>query len=284
MTLKNHVFHTKHDFTPDFAWAAFQLIGEFDSNGISATELVEIAKAVASPLAQRTDLNKLLGGFHELGLIKRSGGHIFLSASGRALGKNLGRYKQGFYAALHCLYIWKWILDGDEKIASPSWSYREVCRQIRISGVIGITPDEIVLRVVSLATELFKTDKVSFSRSSITGVTSWLEVQTPPLIKKDNNRIFRRNTFVAASESVRLHLAVLCSLGKKEVELNPANIRLLAEALLTSDEEAQLAAINFTKESSEFILTDGTQRKIVLSYSEEPFISWIINQKQEVAV
>src|SRR5215204_6347817 len=106
MISQNHVFHTKHDFTPEFAWAAFQLIGEFDSNGISATELMEIAKVIASPLAQRTDLNKLLGGFHELGLINRNDGLIFLSASGRALEKNLGRYKHGFYCAVHCLYIW----------------------------------------------------------------------------------------------------------------------------------------------------------------------------------
>ena len=111
-----------------------------------------------------------------------------LSKAGRFLAKGIGSYETGFHTAVHCLYAWKWIWDGDKKTASPSWSYREVLRQILNSGSIGVDSDEIVLRLVSIAEEDFGKVKVSFSRASVSGVTVWLEGAKyyPSLKKKEN--------------------------------------------------------------------------------------------------
>lgn len=277
MSSHNHVFHTKHDFTPQFAWSAFQLLTELPIEGVTAPELLEIAKILASPLAKRAELSKLLSAFQELGLVERSGSRIALSQSARALAENLAHYEYGFYAAMHCIYVWKWLWDGNTKIASPSWSYREVCRQTFDSAAIGITANEIVLRIVAAANEQFDTDKVSFSRSSVSGVTVWLETQTPPLIKKDNQYLRRQDTFVPTVETLRLHLSAICALGKGVVELNATNVRLLAESLLVSEEEIQLAILDFANDSSEFMLTESALRAIIFRYSNEPFTNWIMN-------
>lgn len=276
MNSSNHVFHTKHDFTPEFAWAVFQLLAELPEEGVSAITLSEIAKTLASPLVKRTELGKLLGAFDELDIIERSKARLILSPSARALAQNFGRYEHSFYAALHCIYIWKWIWDGDQRTASPSWSYREVCRQILNSGHIGVTADEIVLQVVGAASEQFEVEKVSFSRSSVTGVTAWLEAQTPPLIKKDHPHLRRPETLVMPIHCLRLNLTALCALGKGETELNHKNVQLLAQSLLLNEEEAHLAIIDFAKESSEFTITESTPRNIVFKSSNEPFINWII--------
>ena len=71
-----------------------------------------------------------------LGLIEKTREGIALSKAGKSLSKGIGCYEIGFHAAVHCLYAWKWIWDGDKKTASPSWSYREVLRQILYSGSV----------------------------------------------------------------------------------------------------------------------------------------------------
>jgi hypothetical protein len=96
---------------------------------------------------------------------------VRLSFAGEALTASIGRYEIGFCMAVHCLYAWKWIWAGDATMASTSWSYREVLRQILAAGSTGIDVDEIVLQVVAAA-ERFDTGKVSFSRSSVSGVTT----------------------------------------------------------------------------------------------------------------
>jgi hypothetical protein len=76
MALENHVFHTKHDFTPEFAWAAFQLLAELDQEKVTPVHLYEVAQLTASPLAKRADANKLLGALQEIGLIERPRGTV----------------------------------------------------------------------------------------------------------------------------------------------------------------------------------------------------------------
>ena len=175
MKSPRHVFHTRHDFKPDLGWEAFQLLSEIPSDGISASSLHTISKAVGYPLGRLSNLTKLLASMQDVGLIEKTREGIALSKAGRSLAKGIGSYETGFHAAVHCLYAWKWIWDGDKKTASPSWSYREVLRQILNSGSIGVDSDEIVLRLVSVAEEDFGKVKVSFSRASVSGVTAWLE-------------------------------------------------------------------------------------------------------------
>jgi hypothetical protein len=278
MTLENHVFHTKHDFTPKFAWAAFQLLAELDQDRVSPTDLYEVAQLTASPLAKRADLNKLLGALQEVGLIERAHGTITLSEAGQALAVSLGRYEQSFYAALHGIYAWKWIWEGRDKIASPSWSYREACRQILNSEVLGVTSDELVLRVVATAVELFEVDRVSFSRSSVAGITVWLEAQAPPLIQRESQRIRIQDAFIYTSEAMRLHLASLCALGNGQTELNNKSIQMLAECFLYNAEEVYNAVLDFAHNSPEFMLLSGAPYRVIFKNSDEPFINWIINK------
>ena len=79
MSIQNHVFHTKHDFTPELGWAAFQLLTEIGTDGIKPAALHVLAKAVASPLTKRSALNKLLAAMLEVGLVERTHEEVRLS-------------------------------------------------------------------------------------------------------------------------------------------------------------------------------------------------------------
>src|SRR3712207_1813854 len=98
-----HTFHTRHDFTPELGWAAFQLLAELDAEGITPEGLEAAARVLASPLARRADLRKLLLSLEELGLVRRDGDRLTLSGAGRALAASAGRYEAGFNAGVHCL-------------------------------------------------------------------------------------------------------------------------------------------------------------------------------------
>ncbi len=276
MKSRVHVFHTKHDFNPKLAWAAFQLLAEIDSDGISATNLHNVAKVVGSPLIQRSNLSKLLGSMQDVGLIEKTQDGVVLSKGGRALAKGLGGYEIGFRAAVHCLYAWKWVWEQNTKVASPSWSYRQVLKQILSSGSAGIDPDEIVLQLVFTAEEQFKAVKVSFSRSSVSGVTMWLESQALPLIRKEGHRIRYQNASIPMADSMRLHLAALCGLNSGEVVLDDENMQLLAESVLIRPDELVNSIEDFMHDSKEFLLISTTPNRIIFKGTKDPFIEWIV--------
>src|SRR6516165_9159155 len=93
-----HTFHTRHDFTPELGWAAFQLLAEMGCEGTTVEGLEEAAKMLASPMARRSDLRKLMRSMDELGLLSRSDDRLSLSSAGRALADSAGRYEPGFFA------------------------------------------------------------------------------------------------------------------------------------------------------------------------------------------
>lgn len=275
MSIQNHVFHTKHDFTPELGWAAFQLLAEIGTGDIKPTDLHAIAKAVASPLTKRSTLHKLLAAMLEVGLVERTHEGVRLSCAGEALAAGIGRYETGFCIAVHCLYAWKWIWDGDVTTASPSWSYREVLRQLLAAGSAGIDADEIVLRVVSAA-EHFDAVKVSFSRSSVSGVTIWLASQALPLIEKQGQRFFLHNSSAPLADSVRLHVAALCALGGGEATLNDENRQLLAESFLIGADEWVGPVTDLMRDHGEFLFVPTVPNRVIFKGSEDPFIAWVV--------
>ncbi|MYC76283.1 hypothetical protein F4X10_11020 [Candidatus Poribacteria bacterium] len=273
-----HVFHTKHDFKPELGWAAFQLLSEVPTDGISPSGLHAISKVIGSPLAQRNSLTKLLASMQEVGIVEKTRAGVGLSKAGKALAKGLGCYEIGFRAAVHCLYAWKWIWDGDKKTASPSWSYREVLRQILYSGSVGVDSDEIVLRLVSVAEADFGKVKVSFSRASVSGVTVWLESQALPLVKKEGKRILCQNSSIPMADAIRLHLAALCSLEKGEIVLDDEKIQLLAESFLIQRDRLIGLLEDFARDTDEFLFISSVPNRVVFNGSEDPFIEWIVKE------
>lgn len=234
--MQPHVFHTKHDFSPDLAWAAFCLLAQRDTAAPTAAELQQMAQVTASPLARRADLHKLLSSMQELGLVERQDDGYQLSEAGECLASHAGRSETGFRAAVHCLYSWKWLGDARPNVATPSWSYRTVCREILTAGVTGVEQDELVLRVVDAA-RCFGAEKVSFSRSSVHGVAMWLQAQAPSLITRKGSRIFAALPGTVSATSAQFHLTALCRTGNGQSTLNSANVRLLAESWLVSSSE-----------------------------------------------
>lgn len=269
-----HVFHTRHDFTPEFAWAAFQLLTGIGSAGIDTSDLYDIAKATASPLTKRTDLGKLLAAMDEVGLTERKREHVTLSPAGESLARSLGCYREGFCVAVHCLYSWTWLWGGGD-VATPSWSYREVCRQLLDAGTAGVGADELVLRVVSAARD-FQAEKISFSRSSVTGVTMWLEEQSPPLVERRGSRIFTHNISGPMADPLRLHAAALCAYAGGEAHLDSRGVRLLAECFLIPADELIGHVVEFAQASKEFLLIPGAPHRLIFKDSEDPFINWMV--------
>lgn len=276
MKSPEHVFHTKHDFKPELGWAAFQLLADVGPNGVSPVDLQAIAKTVGSPLAKLSNLSKLLSAMQDVGILERLHGKVCLSKAGRALANGVGCYETGFRAAVHCLYAWKWIWDPNAEIASPSWSYREVLTQLLNASSVGIDSDEIVLRLVSTAEATFGTVKVSFSRSSVSGVTMWLESQALPLITKERRRVVLQNSSTAMADTMRLHLAALCAHCRGETTLDNGNMQLLAESLLIRTDELARQVADFTRDSEEFLLVPAVPNLLIFRGSDDPFIEWLV--------
>ncbi len=281
MKSPRHVFHTRHDFKPNLGWEAFQLLSEIPSDGISASNLHTVSKAVGSPLGRLSNLTKLLASMQDVGLIEKTQAGVALSAAGRTLAKGVGSYEIGFRAAVHCLYAWKWVWDGNNEVASPSWSYREVLRQILSTGSVGIDSDEIVLRLVSVAEEHFGKVKISFSRASVSGVTVWLEEQALPLVRREGKRILCQNSSIPMTDAMRLHLAALCSLDNGESVLDNKRLQLLAESFLTQTDGLVGLLKDFVKDTDEFLFIPSMPNRVVFNSSEDPFIEWIIKYASE---
>lgn len=268
-----HTFHTRHDFTPELGWAAFQLLAEIGDAGVGVDELAAAARELASPLARRADPAKLFRSMEELGLVAWAGAKVALSAAGRALAAGSGRHAPGFVAAVHCLYAWTWAW-GATDAATPSWSYRQVCREIRRAGAVGIEADEIVLKVVAAA-EPFEAERVSFSRSSVNGVTAWLGAQTPALVEQMGTRFQRPVAHRPGMTCVRYQIAAICRTGGGSAELVGRAGECLADALLLPREELR-AVLEDSLAGDEFHMLAGASR-VAFRGSTDPFIEWLVN-------
>jgi hypothetical protein len=271
-----HTFHTRHDFTPQLGWAAFQLLAEFGADGTTLDGLEEAARTLASPLARRADPGKLLRSLEEIGLLERSADRLSLSAAGRALAASAGRYEPGFCAGIHCLYAWGWLWGRHPEQATPSWSYRQVCREIRTAGPLGIEPDAIVLKVAA-AGERFGAERVSFSRSSVNGVTAWLKAHSPPLVGQVGTRLHALSHPQPGPTTVRFHAAALCALHGGHAGVQGETAELLADGLLLPPQELPLALEESLGNSPEFHLFGGRALRIAYRGSTDPFLEWIVH-------
>jgi hypothetical protein len=268
-----HTFHTRHDFTPDLGWAAFQLLTAFGDEGVEVESIEQAAQVLSSPLAKRADLRKLIRSMEEIGLIRASGNRLALSVAGAALAAGAGRYPQGFFAGVHCLYAWTWTWAGQDKIATPAWSYRQVCHAIRSAGSVGIESDAVVLNVTGAA-ERFKAERVSFSRSSVNGVTAWLRVQSPSLLEPITGRLHCPTTPCPGLTCVQFHAAALCRHFGGEADLSGKAGEMLADTLLVSPAELRRVIEESLASGTEFHLLNNTKR-IAYRSSADPFLEWI---------
>jgi hypothetical protein len=274
MEKAEHTFHTRHDFTPQLGWAAFQMLAEFGSEGTTLEGLAEAARTLASPMAGRSDLRKLLRSMEELGLLGRSADRLCLSAAGWTLSASAGRYEPGFCAGIHCLYAWNWLWDRRAELATPSWSYRQVCREILAAGPLGIEPDAIVLKVAA-AGERFGAERVSFSRSSVNGVTGWLRAHSPPLVGQAGARLHTLPQLRPGPSAVRFHAGALCALCGGQARVQEENAELLAESLLLPTQELPLVLEESLGSSEEFHLVGVGAKRIAYRGSQDPFLEWI---------
>lgn len=270
-----HTFHTRHDFTPDLGWAAFQLLAAFGEGGVEVDGIEQAAQILASPLAKRADLRKLLRSMEEIGLVRSSGNKLALTVAGVALAGAAGRYPQGFFAGVHCLYSWSWLWAGREAIATPAWSYRQVCRAIRSAGPLGIESDAVVLNVTGAA-ERFKADRVSFSRSSVNGVTSWLRAQSPPLLEPIAGRLHCPATPRPGLACVRFQAAAMCRHCGGEASLTGEHAELLADTLLIPPADLRRVLEEALATGTEFHLLNNGKR-IAYRSSADPFLEWIVH-------
>jgi hypothetical protein len=269
-----HTFHTRHDFTPELGWAAFQLAFEIGRAGAGSSVLENVARAATSPLARRADLTKVLSSLEDLRLLVREGKVVTLTDLGQALAAGMGAYETGFRAAIHCLYAWQWLWEGDQKHASPSWSYREVCRQLLSGPPSGIEFDDLVLRVVDAAS-MFNAERVSFSRSSVSGVINWLKAQTPALAEQAGRKVTRVRGQAPSPTSLRLNLAALCGLEGGRVALHGRALQLLAESVLVPPDELWLPVVEYARDSDEFAFIPGGRGAVVFDHAADDLVRWV---------
>lgn len=274
--MPQHIFHTKHDLTPEFGWAACHLLAALP-DGATPRELLEIACLTASPLAKRSELSKPLAALEDVGLVVRHRDKFALSAAGRALMEGFGQYETGYRAAVHCAYVWGWLWHNTGW-AAPTWSYREVCRQIWTAGPMGLNSDELVRRVVDAAAP-FRAAKVSFSRASVNGVTFWLTSQAPPMVEHKAGRWFAVTDRTPLEDDWRLHLAAALANHNGELILDETSLAALAVSLFVPRAELLDELAVFARASDEFLLLATVPPRLRFNRSTEPFLNWMLTHR-----
>lgn len=274
MTRLAHQFHTRHDFTPTLAWSAFQLLAGIEPEGVTTPTLADLARRTCSPLGARSDPSKVLASLADLGLAEAHDGGVRLTPLGRALAEGTGRTAVGFRTAIHALYAWSSLWERSGR-ATPSWSYRQVCRLLLNGPPGGLYADELVRSVVDAASK-FHASRVSFSRSSVAGVANWLAEQLPPLAQAREQRVTRTMASPGPS-AIRLHLGALCGLSDGRAILDGTALVLLAESLVTPPADLWPVLRAFFDESDEFLFVTGARPSVAFRGSADPFLRALIH-------
>ncbi len=234
MRALTHRFHTRHDFTPELGWETFRLLSLFDEP-TSTAGLKALADQLGSPLRHRKGVEKILASLSDVLLVQKQEDRYCLTSLGEKFSSLDTGWSSVFKAAVHSLYYWLW--DDKYIVANPSWSYKEVCRFIREKGIHGVTADEIVIYVTLSAKKRFNCRSVSFSRSSVAGVTGWLMALDPPLVISQNGRL-RINPLVSPSaDTVDYALAGASSYFGNPIVLHPLVLDLIGVSLLMSGDQ-----------------------------------------------
>jgi hypothetical protein len=121
----------------------------------------------------------------------------------------------------------------------------------------------------------FDAERVSFSRSSVAGVTTWLRAQSPPLVEGHGTTILRARGQPPAPSLLRLNLAALCALEGGKVPLDGEAMDRLAESMLVPPDELWLPTVEYTRESREFCFVQGGKGAVVFQGSGDPFVRFV---------
>ena len=128
-----------------------------------------------------------------------------------------------------------------------------------------------MLRVVQAA-DGFQAERVSFSRSSVSGVTNWLSAQTPPLVELRGKKMARVRGQAPAASALRLNLAAMCALGGGRAALDGDSLEYLAESVLVPADELWLSVVEYARDSAEFCFVPGGRGAVVFERSDDAFV------------
>jgi hypothetical protein len=134
--------------------------------------------------------------------------------------------------------------------------------------------DDLVLGVVDAAS-IFGVERVSFSRSSVSGVVNWLMAQAPPLVEQAGRNVSRVRGQVPSATLLRVNLAAACALEGGRVSLDGPALSLVAESVLVPQDELWLPVGEFARDSAEFAFVPGGRGTVVFDHAEDEFIRWL---------
>jgi hypothetical protein len=137
-----------------------------------------------------------------------------------------------------------------------------------------MAPDDLVLGVIDAASS-FAVEKVSFSRSSVSGVVNWLMAQSPPLVEQVGKKITRVRGQAPSATLLRVNLAAACALEGGRFSLDGPALRLVAESVLVPPDELWLPVVEFARDSAEFAFIPGGRGTVVFDQTEDEFIRWL---------
>jgi hypothetical protein len=259
-----------------------RLIWLAENQDIDFEDILYIAEAIGSPLRRRRNVDKILASLCDVGLLARNSRAYRTTAWAKALRRGAGQWESSFNAAVHALYAWGW--DENCGIATPCWSYREVCQVIRDSGVLGISIDEIVLKVVDRAQTQFGVSTVSFSRSSVAGILGWIEAQSPPLIERQNGRVCPSPGPMRSADTIDSVLSAAAHRIGNPLRLEPGLLDRVAATLLLPQDAAFEAVRQRAADEQSVVWIDGVPPAILISASADPFLVSLADSGQSRAV
>lgn len=99
-----HSSHIRYDFTPELGRVAFQIVCGISWESAPSVTLKDIAQAMTSLLARRSNLSKLLTSLNDLGLLVPDGKGVVLTEFGHPPGAGIIAYENVYWATNHYIY------------------------------------------------------------------------------------------------------------------------------------------------------------------------------------
>jgi hypothetical protein len=195
--MADYVFHVLHNARPEYELEIFHLLedGQESSYEKLLQDGEQMGYAIGYQVKTERQLKDVLQVLRDLDLVDRR--QVQLTDKGQTIAQLVYKKPELFTEMIHFLYYTSW-QETNKPEKCFSWSYRTLCNYLWQQGSFVIDKPALSSLISSEASEAFQIHSVSFSPSSVTGITIWLEALNPPVILQDGSKSedrFGRRTF-----------------------------------------------------------------------------------------
>ena len=194
--MADYVFHVLHNARPEYEMDILTILQDSQEPTYEniLSEGNSLGLTIGSQVRTERMLKDILQPLRDLGLVERR--QIKLTGSGHTLARIVHDIPNLFPDIFHYLYYSTW--EPRQKAQKCfSWSYRTLCNHLWEQGTTVLNKKNLASFISTKASQLFQIRNVSFSQSSVQGVTVWLESLFPSVIHSGDTseEVFSRRPF-----------------------------------------------------------------------------------------